>query len=107
VFDRARKTTRIERAYLVTSLTPRHASPEQLLQLNRGHWGIENRLHYVRDMAFDEDRCRARKGSAPQALAALRNFTVSLLRLNGFHNITAALRALAAQPAKVLRLLKL
>jgi predicted transposase YbfD/YdcC len=107
VFDLANKTTRIDHAYLVTSLSPQYANPEQLLKLNRGHWGIENRLHYVRDMAFDEDRCRARKGSTPQVLAALRNFTISLLRLNGFNNITATLRALAAQPAKILHLLKL
>lgn len=107
VFDLAHQTTRIEHACLVTSLPAHSANPQQLLALNRGHWGIENRLHYVRDMAFDEDRCRARKGSTPQVLAALRNFAISLLRLNGFPNITATLRALAARPASILRLLKL
>ncbi len=43
-------------AYLITSLSPYKASPEQLLQLNRGHWSIENKSHYVRDVTFDEDR---------------------------------------------------
>jgi hypothetical protein len=75
--------------------------------LNRGHWCIENRLHYVRDMAYDEDRCRARKGATPQALACLRNFAIGLLRLHGYPNVTAALRALAAQPEKILAMLKL
>lgn len=107
MFDLTKQTTRTEHAYLVTSLPPQYATAEQLLKLNRGHWGIENRLHYVRDMAFDEDRCRARKGSTPQVLAALRNFAISLLRLHGFTAITATLRALAAQPSQVLRLLKL
>lgn len=107
VFELTKKTTRIEHAYLVTSLSAQQANAEQVLQLNRAHWGIENRLHYVRDMAFDEDRCRARKGSTPQVLACLRNFAISLLRLNGYNNITATLRALAAQPSKILRLLEL
>lgn len=99
--------TTLERVYLISSLPPSQASPEQLLALNRGHWGIENRLHHVRDMAFDEDRCRARKGHAPRTLACLRNFAISLLRLLGVVGIKAALRGLAAQAHKVLRLLRL
>jgi hypothetical protein len=93
--------------YLLTDLTVQQAHPPQQLSLNRGHWCIENRLHYVRDMAYDEDRCRARNGATPQALACLRNFAIGLLRLHGYPNVTAALRALAAQPEKILSLLKL
>ncbi len=51
-----------------------------MLALNRGHWGIENRLHWVRDVTFDEDRCQVRKGYGPQVLACLRNFVIGLLR---------------------------
>ena len=58
------KTT-LERVYLITSQSQAEASPAQLLAQNRGHWGIENRLHHVRDMAYDEDRCRARTGHTP------------------------------------------
>jgi hypothetical protein len=58
----------------------------------RGHWGIENRLHWVRDVTFDEDRCQIRTGAAPQVMAALRNLVIGLFRLSGVRNIAAALR---------------
>lgn len=64
-------------------------------------------MHYVRDMAYDEDRCRARTGATPQALACLRNFAIGVLRLNRYTNITAALRAMAARPQDILKMLKL
>src|SRR3954463_13576297 len=67
--------------YLITSLPPETASPERLLRLARDHWGIENKLHYVRDVAFAEDRCRVRAGARP--LAALRNLAIPLIRRAG------------------------
>ena len=76
IFHVTKATTSTERVYLISSQSPSEASPAQLLALNRGHWGIENRLHPVRDMAFDEDRCRARTGHAPRTLACLRNFAI-------------------------------
>ena len=97
----------LERVYLITSQDRTQASPAQLLAQNRGHWGIENRLHHVRDMAYDEDRCRARVGHTPRTLACLRNFTISLLRLFRVSNIKAALRDLAAQADQVLAMLRL
>ncbi len=81
-----------ETSYLITSLSPDQASPSQLLHLARGHWGIENRLHWVRDVTFDEDRCQIRTGAAPQVMAALRNLVIGLFRLTGARNIAAALR---------------
>jgi predicted transposase YbfD/YdcC len=93
-----------ELAYAVTSLSPQQANPRQLLTLWRGHWGIENRVHWVRDVTFDEDRCQVRSGAAPQVMAALRNLTISLLRLAGKPNIAAALRRNAAHPAEALAL---
>lgn len=102
-----RGETTLERVYLISSLRRDEASPAQLLALNRGHWGIENRLHHVRDMAFDEDRCRSRRGNSPRALSCLRNFAISLLRLHQVTNIKAALRAMAAQANKVLEMLRL
>lgn len=107
VFHVSENKTSAERVYLISSQSRAQASPEQLLAFNRGHWGIENRLHHVRDMAYDEDRCRARKGNAPRALACLRNFAISLLRLHHVPNIKAALRGLAAQASKVLEMLHL
>lgn len=89
---RRKGQTTVETSYLITSLSSQQATPTQLLQLVRGHWGIENRLHWVRDVTFDEDRCQIRTGAAPQVMAALRNLVIGMFRLNGVHNIAAALR---------------
>lgn len=101
----AGKTT-IETAYGITSLPRRQADAKRLLELTRDHWGIENRLHWVRDRTFGEDACRVRTGSAPQILAIFRNATISLLRDNGCTNIAARLRRHAAQPALALALVR-
>ena len=71
----------VEIAYLITSLTAEEAGPERLLELNRTHWAIENRLHHVRDVTLNEDRCRVRAGARP--LATLRNTAISLFRRRG------------------------
>ena len=71
----------VEIAYLITSLSAAEASPDRLLQLNRAHWGIENKLHHVRDVSMNEDRCRVRAGARP--IAALRNLTLSMIRKLG------------------------
>ena len=78
--------------YAITSAGPGWADAATLLEWWRGHWGIENRLHWVRDVTMGEDASRIRTGSAPQALAGLRNAAISLLRLLGETNIAAALR---------------
>lgn len=70
-----------ETAYIVTSLTAAEAGPDRLLELSRTHWGIENRLHYVRDVTFNEDRCRVRAGA--RALATIRNLVLYLIRSRG------------------------
>lgn len=98
------KTTQ-EVAYAVTSLPPSKAAPQRLLTLWRGHWGIENRLHWVRDVTLDEDRCQVRMGAAPQVMAALRNTVIGLIRLAGSRNIAAAQRRHAAHPWEALALL--
>lgn len=91
--------TRTERVYLITSLTPEKASAERLLSLNRGHWQIENRLHWVRDVTFAEDLSQIRTGSGPRVMATLRNLAVSLIRLRCKSRwIAQALREMAARP---------
>lgn len=98
-------TTTRDVAYGITSLSPQEANAERLLALARGHWGIENRLFYVRDVTFGEDKCRIRTGRGPQMLATLRNAAISLLRALGIHNIAAALRQNAYQTHHLLSLL--
>ena len=75
-----------------------------MLALWRGHWGMENRVHGVRDVTFDEDRCQVRCGAAPQVMAALRNVTISLLRLADKANMATALRRHSAHPSEALAL---
>ena len=99
--------TSSETVYGITSLSAQQADAERLLALSRGHWSIENRSHYVRDMLFDEDRHQLRKGKGPQMMACLRNFAISLLRLMNFKNITKATREFAARTHLALRLLRL
>ena len=95
-----------EVAYAITSLSP-PVGPAALLWLWRGHWRIENQLHYVRDVTFGEDASQVRTGAAPQVLAALRNAVLGLLRQAGCTNIAASLRSTAWQPGAALRFLGL
>jgi hypothetical protein len=99
-----RGKVRRETSYIITSLSKEEASPRRLLRLIRGHWGIENRVHWVRDVIFDEDRCQVRCGSGPQVMAALRNCVIGLLRLRGVPNIAAARRTLAGHAQRALAL---
>jgi hypothetical protein len=94
----------VEVTYSITSLPPERANAARLLTLIRGHWGIENRLHYVRDVTFDEDRSAVRLGAAPQVMAAARNLVLALLRRQRHGNIAAALRTYAGRPHSAIHL---
>lgn len=112
-----RGRTRTWTRYAVTSLPEpeplwdppgkRTATAAELLALVRGHWGVENRLHYVRDVTFGEDASQVRTGAAPQVLAALRNVVIALLRAACWDNIAEALRYNAWRPGAALELLSL
>ena len=93
------------RQYAITSLSAAEADADQLSRLWHGHWSIENRVHHVRDVTFEEDRCRVRRGNAPHALAALRNLLIGLFRHAGWRYMPDALRHFAAYPERVLRFL--
>ena len=88
----------------ITSLGPERASAKRLLAISRGHWQIENRLHWVRDMSLGEDAYRVRTGEAPEILAAIRNAMLWLLRSSGLNEIAATLRRQAAKPLEAMRL---
>jgi predicted transposase YbfD/YdcC len=97
--------TTTEVVYLITTLTPAKATPQRLLDLTRGHWSIENRSHYVRDVTFGEDRCRLRTGPAPQILAACRNLAITLIHRSGSCHIRATRHHFASCPQQALTLL--
>ena len=92
-----------ETCYAVTSLTVIQASHAQLAAIVRGHWGIEDRLHWVRDMDFDEDRSQVRTATGPRIMASLRNLVITILRLSSAASIAAALRYHARQPSRPLQ----
>ena len=94
-----------ETVYLLTSLPPEVATPQRLLRLNRSYWGIENRVHWVRDVALDEDHSRIRKGSLPRLLAAFANLAISILRLLRTTNIKRRMRQLHLDPNGAVALL--
>jgi predicted transposase YbfD/YdcC len=94
----------VEVAYLITS--DRTAGPAALAVWNRGHWEIENKLHWVRDVTCQKDKSLVRTGDAPRVMATLRSLAISLLRLDGHTNIAAANRDHARDPQRTLRLLQ-
>ena len=86
-----------ETRYFITSVPRSVAGAEGLLRWSRGHWTIENRSHYVRDVSLGEDASRIRKGSGPEVMAALRNLAIGFLRSTGVGNIAEAMRRNAAR----------
>ena len=91
-------------SYAVTSVAPAVGGAERLLGVLRKHWDIENRVHWVRDVTFDEDRSQIRTGNAPQVMAAFRNLTSTLVRWSGHTNVAAALRRHAAHVSEAFAL---
>ena len=89
--------------YAITSLPAGKLDPAALLQLSRDHWQIQNGLFHVRDVTFREDACRVRSGSAPQALADIRNAALTLIRRTG-HKPRPAREAFAERKWTAIRL---
>lgn len=84
----------LEIAYGITSRPPDEASPQRLLQINRGHWVIENSCHYILDWNYDEDRCRIRTGHGPENVSRLRRFAISVIKSKKVRNVAQAMRRL-------------
>lgn len=82
----------VELVYLISGMDMVHAQPEEIAAWVRGHWGIENRLHYVRDVTYREDASRIRTGSGPRVMVTLRNVALALQRSAGHVNIAEACR---------------
>jgi predicted transposase YbfD/YdcC len=102
VTKKGKKT--VEVVYLITS--DRDAGPAVLAAWARGHWHIENKLHWVRDVTYQEDKSLVRTGNAPRVMATLRSLAISILHLDGHANIAAANRHHAREPQRTLKLLQ-
>jgi len=94
-----------EVVYAITDLRDDVAGPAVLARLARGHWAIENKIHYVRDVTFAEDASRIRTGNAPRVMATLRNIAIGLARAAGQPNIATATRHCANRIDNVITIL--
>jgi predicted transposase YbfD/YdcC len=94
-----------ETAYAIISLPAEHAQPAQLAAWIRGHWKIENQLHWVRDVTYGEDASPSRTGTGAHVMASLRNLAIGLHRLAGATNIAAALRHTARRPDLAIKMI--
>ena len=95
---RGSRRTQRETVYAITSLTAEQVSPAELARYIRGHWHVENKLHWVRDVTMGEDASQITTGAGPRIMAGIRNLAISLLRLAGHTNIAKALRHNARNP---------
>jgi len=105
---RERKTAaKVERETVlgITSLPRERAGAKELLGLIRGHWGIENGLHGVRDGTLREDASRIRKGSAPEVMAILKNIVIFVFQRLGQQSAATATRHYVCHPEETLEIL--
>jgi predicted transposase YbfD/YdcC len=81
-------------AYAITSRTPEEADAQKLLDINRGHWSIENSCHYILDWNFDEDRSRIRTGYGPENISRLRRFAIGVMKAKRVRSVAQKMRKL-------------
>lgn len=96
-------TTEVD--YGITDLSREQADAKRLLEFNRGHWGIENKLHYSRDVTFREDDHQASAGNGPRVMSSARNTAISLCRLYKYVNLAEARRDFGWNPLLIFRML--
>ncbi len=94
-----------ESVYAVTSLDTHQAGPADLAAAIRGHWGVENSSHHIRDVTFAEDASTVHTGTAPRAMATLRNLAIGVLKTLGADNIAKTTRAIRDEPQRALPIL--
>jgi predicted transposase YbfD/YdcC len=91
----------------ITSLSAREAAPQHLAAYVRGHWSIENKIHWVRDVTFREDASQVKTGSRFRIMATLRNLVIGLIRQAGYMKIAATIRKIKTDPHLLFRILGL
>ena len=94
VTEKKTGATSREIAYGLPSRTPAQARPQRVLQVNRGHWIIENGCHYILDWNYDEDRSRIRTGHGPENITRLRRFAIGLIKSRGARSVAQKMRQL-------------
>jgi predicted transposase YbfD/YdcC len=94
-----------ETIYGITSLTTDQADARQLLEINRGYWGIENGLHYRRDVTLKEDYTRVKIGQAARVMATINNLVLNLIARHGVRYVPEARRKFSAHPDLALPLI--
>jgi len=94
-------------AYGITSRPANEASAQRLLEINRGHWVIENGCHYILDWNYDEDRSRIRTGHGPENVSRLRRFAIGVINSKGVRNVAQTMRQLSFSVRRVLDYLKM
>lgn len=106
-----RETTDLKGSYLrgeteygITSLFEHQAKAKDLLQISRGHWGIES-MHWVRDVTYGEDKSQVRTGNAPRMMASLRNLSISLMRMGEITSIAKGIRYFNASIPRTMRMI--
>ncbi|WP_433894808.1 transposase [Streptomyces sp. CA-111067] len=91
--------------YAVTCLDAHQTSPADLATAIRGHWEVENSSHHIRDVTFAEDASTVHTGTAPRAMATLRNLAIGVLKTLGADNIAKTTQAIRDHPERALPLL--
>jgi len=99
------RTWRTETVYAITDLDQTQIRPDEIADILRGHWHVENKLHWVRDVTFAEDHSSIRVGHGPAVMAILRNLAISVHRRHGATNIAKATRHMSRHPGRILPLL--
>ncbi|WP_372512205.1 transposase [Frankia umida] len=93
--------------HVLTSLTLDEITPAELAGYVRGHWTIENRVHWVRDVTYREDTSKVRTGPLPRLMATLRNLAIGLIRLAGHPRIAPTIRRIRHDNTLLLAILTL
>jgi len=93
--------------FIITSLSSREAGPEHIAAYVRGHWTIENKVHWVRDVTFREDSSQVRTGPLPRVMATFRNLAIGLIRQAGHRKIAATVRRIKHDTGLLLAILGL
>ncbi|KJU82978.1 transposase IS4 [Candidatus Magnetobacterium bavaricum] len=94
ITDKKSGKSSTEVVYGITSKGPEQANAEHILNVNRGHWSIENSCHYIIDWNYDEDRSRIRTGYGPENITRLRRFAVGIIKSKGVRSVAEQIRKL-------------